>query len=786
LHELQISEVRAEQGSFQLDYPGPDAESRLELDLQQLSLPQGTLDQVTLNGNGRLAEHQLEVSLSWPSGALAGSLSGGWQDARWTGLVSDLHGHEDQIGAWRQVAQASLQLSRQRIAVDQLQLVDEQGGVVFLDSSMQPQPLAGSVRARWQELSLGFLNPFLAGPDLDGAADGELQLDMRAGGSLELTMQLAAAPVLQWQGRKLAFAASSINARWGSDGLEADAQLALAGGGQASFSMTSTEPGRLRQPERAELSVSWKDLELSQLSPWLPAELALSGQWHGNFAGNWRKGAAPGLSGRTWIDRGGLLWQGADGVVELPLAQAELNGDWRDGWSEGTLNLQLGEQGRIKGRFRLPTGQDNPSAPLTAEADFSIEELGLLMLLMPGISQETHGLLTGDLRLAGTWAKPELFGKVSLRGASAEVPNLGLQLHDAEFDLSFSQTRLKLERLQLRSGEGRLTGDGEVWLTGWRPQRWALNLKGDNLRLVHLPEITLEAAPDLQLSGTPELLTVRGEVTVPTLLISEVPRTRMVEPSEDVVLTDATAEAPSKVFKQLDVKLQVKLGEHVAVKAKGLDARLEGDLVVSSNQSGAFVGQGEIRVAQGHYAAYGLKLPISHGRAAFGGGALESPNLDVLAERTIGEVKAGVQVTGTPRKPVVKLVSEPSLPDTEILSYIVLGRPLNATGGDQSNLMLAAGALLSQGESAALQEKLKRSFGLDTIEVQSGGEQGVEGSMVAVGKYLTPELYLSFGQSLFTRESVAKLRYEISQRWELESQFGTVSGADLSYRIEFR
>lgn len=209
-------------------------------------------------------------------------------------------------------------------------------------------------------------------------------------------------------------------------------------------------------------------------------------------------------------------------------------------------------------------------------------------------------------------------------------------------------------------------------------------------------------------------------------------------------------------------------------------------MVIATNQRGAFIGQGEIRVAQGHYAAYGLKLPITRGRAAFGGGALESPNLDVLAERTVGEVKAGVRVTGTPRKPVVKLVSDPTLPDTEILSYIVLGRPLNATGGEQDNLMLAAGALLSQGESAALQEKLKRSFGLDTLEVQSGGEEGVEGSMVAVGKYLTPELYLSFGQSLFTRESVARLRYQLSQRWELESQFGTVSGADLSYRIEFR
>jgi translocation and assembly module TamB len=408
------------------------------------------------------------------------------------------------------------------------------------------------------------------------------------------------------------------------------------------------------------------------------------------------------------------------------------------------------------------------------------------MLLMPGVANETHGALQGELRLAGSWRKPQLDGNFSLHGASADVPELGLKLRDAEFEASFDDSVLKLSRLQLLSGAGRLEGNGELQLSGWRPQHWTLNLKGKDVQLVNLPEFSLEATPDLQLSGTPELLTVRGEVLVPTLLASEVPKARMIEPSEDVVLDDAEPEAPSRVFEKLDVELQIKLGKHVAVKAKGLDARLEGDLVVATNSRGAFIGQGEIRVAQGQYAAYGIKLPITRGRAAFGGGALQDPVLDVLAERTVGEVKAGVQVTGTPRKPVVKLVSDPSLPDTEILSYIVLGRPLGTSGGEQDSLMLAAGALLSQGESAALQEKLKRQIGLDVLEVQSGGAEGVEGSMVAVGKYLTPELYLSFGQSLFTRESVAKLRYQLSKRWELESQFGTVSGADLSYRIEFR
>lgn len=125
------------------------------------------------------------------------------------------------------------------------------------------------------------------------------------------------------------------------------------------------------------------------------------------------------------------------------------------------------------------------------------------------------------------------------------------------------------------------------------------------------------------------------------------------------------------------------------------------------------------------------------------------------------------------------------MPDTDVLSYIVLGRPMGAGQGQVDALMLAAGALLSQGESAALQDRLRRRLGIDVFEVH-GGEGEIEAAMVTIGKYLTPDLYISFGQSLFGETNVARMRYSITERWQIESQVGEVSGADLFYRLEFR
>ena len=85
-------------------------------------------------------------------------------------------------------------------------------------------------------------------------------------------------------------------------------------------------------------------------------------------------------------------------------------------------------------------------------------------------------------------------------------------------------------------------------------------------------------------------------------------------------------------------------------------------------------------------------------------------------------------------------------------------------------LMQATRTLLSAGESVILQGQLKKMFGLDTLDITTppGGDE-VPRSMVTIGKYMTPKLYISLGRSLF-----------------IETTTGTESGVTLFYRIEFR
>mgnify|MGYP000039875964 CR=1 FL=1 len=44
-----------------------------------------------------------------------------------------------------------------------------------------------------------------------------------------------------------------------------------------------------------------------------------------------------------------------------------------------------------------------------------------------------------------------------------------------------------------------------------------------------------------------------------------------------------------------------------------------------------------------------------------------------MAERVRSRIEAGVQISGTAQKPVVRLISDPDLPEVEKLSWLVLG-----------------------------------------------------------------------------------------------------------------
>jgi translocation and assembly module TamB len=663
-------------------------------------------------------------------------------------------------------------------------------------SSDRPARLAvpdrGEIDAEWRIPDLTLLSPWLPGSRIAGMSSGNVQGRWGDGRRLNrLAGELRLAGTVAYKGLELAVREADADVAWDEEGLRAAWELQLGDGGRFAGRLRSDTPaGRLRMPEQGRVEAALSGVDLALVRPWLPEGVVLDGRLSGRVGGDLLPEDRLQVSGEAHIEDGALQWMTADGSVSASVRSADLDATWRDEVLRGSVALVLLDYGQAKGSFDLPLPARLPpvldrDGPVKAVLDASLQEKGLLPAFFPGLVQETAGKVEIRLAVGGTWSAPDIGATVGLSEAGAYLPAAGIRLQDLSLQAQVSEDRIRIDSFDVVSGQGRLQGSATVRLRDWAVEGYEASLKGERFRTINLPELKMAVNPDLTLEGTMQLLRVRGEVNIPELLIYGRPEPS-ISPSPDVVLIDGPPEPADRAFPlTLDVHVRIILGDRVLVRAEGIDARLDGGVVLTGKgEPDDLAAQGRVNVVQGIYSAYGVRLRITRGSVFFAGGPLSRPTLDILALRQVREVEAGVQVTGTPQDPTVALYSRPEMPDTDVLSYIVLGRPLTGDAEEADLLMRAAAALLARGESAVLQDRLKRGFGLDVLEVEPGVED-VTGAVVTVGKYLSPRLYISYGRALFSGVDEVRLRYEISRRFEIESRIGEEGGIDLFYKIEF-
>lgn len=786
---LAYGGMTLEHGRVHLQRPASAGPFAFRADLSALSYGGRHLQQIKLQGDGLPARHQLRLILNWPQGELMAAGDGGYKGGSWSGKILQLQGEESDLGAWRLAAPVHLTAAADSLRFSPLELASPEGEHLEIAGAFDFAKRDGEITAQWDDLILDRANFWLTGMHLEGATSGALQGRWGGDDRLELRGKVVAAGRLE-QGRlRMGVQRLAADFSWDNTGLQSRWDLALSAGGTLSGTLTSPEPGRLAPPGRLSLQLDGEGFALETLAPWLPPTLNLSGKLAGNLKAELFPDSTLNLSGAATIDNGLLSWTQKKGKMLVPLRSAALTWRWQQQALRLDLDCVLADYGRITGKVALPLPAILPLAiipdgTMTGELKGDLKEQGLLSALLPGLLRESRGDLQLDLRLGGSWQSPALAGNVTLSGAGAYLPAAGIEVHDLSLHSEFSGDRVRLLALEMASGEGKIKGEGELRLQNWVPGEFRATVTGERFLAINLPELRLAINPALTLSGTPQDLKLRGEIKIPELLVRGRQTPAPLRQHADVIILDTvTEEAPGPPL-ALDLELRLLLGERVLVNFGGIDARLAGDIVLNARHLDEIKGRGEIHVAEGSYAAYGMKLEVERGTLLFAGGPVDQPTLDVLALRRAGEIKAGVRVSGTPREPRVKLYSEPAMPDTDILSYIVFGRPMGSDTGQADLLLVAAGALLRKGESTVLQDRLRRRVGLDVLDIQAGNGD-VTTSMITVGKYLNPRLYISLGYALFTGSNIVGIRYNITDRWQAESTVGEESGVDLYYQIEF-
>jgi translocation and assembly module TamB len=278
------------------------------------------------------------------------------------------------------------------------------------------------------------------------------------------------------------------------------------------------------------------------------------------------------------------------------------------------------------------------------------------------------------------------------------------------------------------------------------------------------------------------MLTISGHFTVEKGLVELADEDTPVL-GDDVVILGQTDSAPESALKILLNGLRIDLGKEFTLRGRGLDAQLIGAITLTGLTEYRPHTEGVIQVKQGTYLAYGQTLNIERGIINFNG-TVDNPGVNIRAMRNSKPINAGIEITGTAFLPITKLVSDPTVADSEKLSWLVLGHGMDeTTKNDYGLLSLAAGVLLSQGQSVPLQTQLARAAGLDEFSFAGGDATS---AAVVFGKRLSSKLYLSYQKSISGLLDVARLTFNMTSRWSLRAEAGTESAVDVLYTFSFQ
>lgn len=472
----------------------------------------------------------------------------------------------------------------------------------------------------------------------------------------------------------------------------------------------------------------------------------------------------------------------------------------------------LAERGP-EGAWRLA-----PDAALLGSARFDMPSIAWLARML---EEEVvlGGTLSGDFSLAGTPANPVATGRIGGRELALSLVEHGLQLTGGELQAEFDRDRLRLARLEFLSPNrvrppdprvpvtrytrmpGRLLVTGEIALESGEG---AFRFEADRLPILQRTDRWLILSGDGEASSTWTSLALNASFRADAGYV-ELADTPPPTLSDDVVILGRD-EAPREGGLKVSADVAVSLGNELYLSALGLDTRLTGELRLRLRDAEPLSAVGTIATAGGVFRGYGQNLSIERGLINFQG-ALDNPGLNVVALRKGLPVEAGISVLGSARRPQIRLVSEPNVPDPEKLSWIVLGRAPTAGGGADLGLLLPAAQALLGGSGGGMTEQLSRSLGFDEFGIGTGelgattraptsrvvgdgsvvtGEGTVSGQVLTLGKRLSTDLFLSFEQSLGGAESLVKLTYQLSNRVSVVARGGSDNSADVYYTVSFR
>ncbi len=461
-------------------------------------------------------------------------------------------------------------------------------------------------------------------------------------------------------------------------------------------------------------------------------------------------------------------------------------------------------------------------------------DISFLQAFLKGF-EGISGKLVTDIVLRNTLEDLRGVGPIRLINCEFGIPELGTRYKQANIVLLLDEKDLIFHQFDMRSGGGFVKlVEGRLSLAEQQLQDFNVKFRVRHFELINNKKMRARAVGTVAISGSVQTPEFSGDLLVDqarifyeefeeetTVVLTSRPFFVIPPDSQEVDslgalrfqknnnLQDAVF-TETNFYKNLRGELALVVPRNVWLRSSDASIEVECDLeAVKSSPALELFGQ--CSTLRGFYELFGNRFQIQTGELVFDGGPKMNPELHIEATTVIAD-QGGSDTDDKPVKHEFKVVITGTLDfpefqftlddqpaeQADVVSILIFGQPFSDLEIGQRNQInqdagldskakgLVTGQLLKQ-----LSRKLGNEFGLDVIQIESGGS--LKDSKVKVGKYVTPEVFVSVSQDFGAEgNQVVELEYEIPKKlWLFNLLLQATSdrqgdnGLDLIWKVEW-
>lgn len=583
--------------------------------------------------------------------------------------------------------------------------------------------------------------------------------------------------------------------------------------------------------QKNHLRVQLKNLDIAKYQNFLTTEIPLAGKFNLDVLLT-ESLAAPVITGNMRVNKGQYLkfpFEQMRGNFELKEGQLH----WRGVLSEVANDSLFETTGFLPVKLRLKPFEFEFSED--EQMDFRANSRGLDLSFLNAFTKAVtniKGTMVANVRLHNTLNDLRGVGPIRIVEGEFNIPELGTKYRKVNLAVILNDKDLIIRDLRMKSGGGKVEIiEGGLSLAEKNLENFNAEFKADNFELMNNKKMQAKVKGGIKLTGSVQSPFFSGDLTVsesrvfypawfedeavveltsrPFFIIDpdtvELDTTGAIgfKRSYEAVQSDFTETA---FYKNLRGELSLHFPRNTWIRSGDTNIEVEGDLVMVK-EGEDFVLFGSFSVIRGYYELLGNRFQIKRGELVFNGEVEPNPEINIEAVYDFKDVTGEdpekhefrVLITGTFYSPEFQFTLDEQVAEQQdILSILVFGQSYDNLSigqrndvSDESGLQDKATGILTGQVLKKISGKLSEELRLDVIQIESG--KNLEEARLRVGKYLTPDVFVSLSQD-FGAEGNQKveLEYEIPRKilffnllLQASKERQGATGLDLIWKIEW-